>query len=208
MKGLLLKDWYMTKKYCRAYLLIAVVFVAVSFFSDGDMFFTFYPCLLCGMIPVNLLAYDERSRWIQYSETLPYSRAQIVSSKYLIGLMAQMAMLLVTGIVQGIRMSIGGTLRLDEFSMLMLLMLIISTLSPSICLPFVFKLGVEKGRIAYYLMVGMVCAGSVIASSVFRGGLETEIRPNAVLAIVAAAGIALYALSWYLSVKFYQAREI
>ena len=208
MKGILLKDWYMTKKYCRAYLLIAVVFVAVSFFSDGDMFFTFYPCLLCGMIPVNLLAYDERSRWIQYSETLPYSRAQIVSSKYLIGLMAQMAMLLVTGIVQGIRMSIGGTLRLDEFSMLMLLMLIISTLSPSICLPFVFKLGVEKGRIAYYLMVGMVCAGSVIASSVFRGGLETEIRPNAVLAIVAAAGIALYALSWYLSVKFYQAREI
>lgn len=30
MKGLLLKDWYMMKKYCRAYLLIAVVFIAVS----------------------------------------------------------------------------------------------------------------------------------------------------------------------------------
>lgn len=208
MKGLLLKDWYMAKKYCRAYLLIAIVFIAVSFFSEGDLFFVFYPCLLCGMIPVNLMAYDERSRWIQYSDTLPYSRAQIVSSKYLIGLMAQMAMLLVTGIVQGIRMNMGGTFRLDEFSTLMLLMLIISTLSPSICLPFVFKLGVEKGRIVYCLMAGMVCAGSVIASSIFRGGSEMEVQPNAVLAIVALAGIALYALSWYLSVKFYQAREI
>lgn len=63
MKGLLLKDWYMMKKYCRAYLLIAVVFIAVSLFSNDNMFFVFYPCLLCGMIPVNLLAYDERSRW-------------------------------------------------------------------------------------------------------------------------------------------------
>lgn len=208
MKGLLLKDWYMTVKYCRAYLLIAIVFIAVSFAGDGNLFFTFYPCLLCGMIPVNLLAYDERSRWIQYSETLPYSGAQIVSSKYLIGLFAQITMLLVTSITQGLHMRIGDTFRFDEFAMLMLLMLIICTLSSSICLPFVFKLGVEKGRIAYYLMVGMVCAGSVIASSVFRGGLEMEVRPNAVLAIVAAAGIALYALSWYLSVKFYQAREL
>ena len=150
MKGLLLKDWYMTKKYCRAYLLIAIVFIAVSFFSNGDMFFVFYPCLLCGMIPVNLMAYDERSRWIQYSDTLPYSRAQIVSSKYLIGLMAQMAMLLVTGIVQGIRMCMEGTFQMNEFSMLMLPMLIVSTLTPSICLPFVFKLGVEKGRIILF----------------------------------------------------------
>jgi len=208
MKGLLLKDWYMTVKYCRVYLLIAVVFIAVSFASDGNLFFTFYPCLLCGMIPVNLLAYDERSRWIQYCEALPYSRAQIVSSKYLMGLFAQITMLLVSGIAQGIRMHIGGVFRLDEFSMLMLLMLIICTLSPSICLPFVFKWGVEKGRIAYYLMVGIGCAGSVIASSLFRAELQTEASHNVALGIVALVGIGIYALSWYLSVKFYQAREI
>ena len=98
MKGLLLKDWYMVKTYCRAYLLIAVVFIALSFFSDNNMFFVFYPCLLCGMIPVNLLAYDERSRWTQYSGTLPYTKTQIVSGKYLIGLFAQLAILIATGV--------------------------------------------------------------------------------------------------------------
>ena len=89
MKGLLLKDWYMMKKYCRSYVLIAVVFIALSLVSSGNMFFVFYPCLLCGIIPVNLLGYDERSRWMQYSGTLPYTKRQIVSAKYLIGLLAQ-----------------------------------------------------------------------------------------------------------------------
>ena len=55
MKGLLLKDWYMMKKYCRPYLVLAVVFIAVSLFSDYNMVFVFYPCLLCGIIPVSLL---------------------------------------------------------------------------------------------------------------------------------------------------------
>jgi len=208
MKGLLLKDWYMMKKYCRAYLLIAVVFIAVSLFSDDNMFFAFYPCLLCGMIPVNLLAYDERSRWMQYSGTLPYTKKQIVSGKYLIGLLAQITMLIVTGAAQALKMSVGGGFKFGDFAVLMLLMLIVSTLTSSICLPFVFKLGVEKGRTAYYIMVGFVCGASVLASSIMRGQLMTEIQPNLVLALIAIIGISIYILSWYLSVMFFMKREI
>jgi len=208
MKGLLLKDWYMTKKYCRAYLLIAIVFLAVSFASDDNMFFVFYPCLLCGMIPVNLLAYDERSRWVQYSLTLPYTKKQLVSSKYLIGLLAQSAILLITGITQGIELGISNAFHADDFLVLMLLMLILATLASSICLPFVFKLGVEKGRTAYYVMVGLVCGGSVVASKLFRGGMQTAIQPNLPLLLLALAGIGIYILSWHLSIVFYQKREV
>ena len=43
MKGLLLKDLYMVKKYCRSYLLIAILFLALSLMSDENMFFVFYP---------------------------------------------------------------------------------------------------------------------------------------------------------------------
>ena len=207
MKGLLLKDWYMMKKYCRAYLLIAVVFVAVSLVNDDNMFFVFYPCLLCGMIPVNLLGYDERSRWTQYSGALPYTKTQIVSAKYLIGLLAQLAMLLVTGMVQGIKMSMHGTFAKD-FPVLMLLMLTVATLSSSISLPFIFKLGVEKGRTGYYVMIGFVCGASVLASSIFTDRLQMEIQPNALLAILAMVGVGVYILSWYMSVVFYKKREV
>ena len=208
MKGLILKDWYMMKKYCRAYLLIAVVFIAVSLFSNDNMFFVFYPCLLCGMIPVNLLGYDERSRWMQYSGTLPYTKTQIVSGKYLIGLLSQITILVATGVAQAAKMLIAHNFELGDFAVLMLLMLIVSTLTSSICLPFVFKLGVEKGRTAYYIMIGFVCGASVLASSILRRQLISEIKPNLILELVAVVGICVYILSWYLSIVFFKKREI
>lgn len=208
MKGLLLKDWYMMKKYCRTYLLIAAVFIGVSLVNSDNMFFVFYPCLLCGMIPVNLLAYDERSRWVQYSGTLPYTKAQIVSAKYLMGLFAQLAMLLATGIAQGLRMHMSGSFRLDDFLVLMLTLLVVATIGSSITMPFIFKLGVEKGRIAYYFMIGIVCAASAVASSLFSGDLQAKMKPNGLLPMLCLVGIGVYALSWYLSIVFYKNREI
>ena len=208
MKGLLLKDWYMMKKYCRAYLLIAVVFLAVSLFSDDNLFFVFYPCLLCGMIPVNLLAYDERSRWMQYSAALPYTKTQIVSGKYIIGLLSQLTILVLTGIAQAANMIASGKFVPGDFAVLMLLMLIVSTFTSSISLPFVFKLGVEKGRTAYYVMIGFVCGASVVASQILSGRLTSEIRPNTVLLVLAVVGIGIYILSWYMSVVFFKKREI
>ena len=208
MKGLLLKDRYMMNKYCRAYLVIAIVFIAVSLVSNDNMFFIFYPCLLCGMIPVNLLAYDERSRWLQYSCTLPYSREQFVSAKYLIGLLAQVAMLIVTGIAQAIKMSVTGNFIIGNFIVLILSMLIISTFTSSIALPFIFKMGVEKGRIAYFVMIGFVCSASFLASNLFKGQFESKIQPKSPFAVLAVVGIGVYIFSWFLSVRFFKKREI
>ena len=172
------------------------------------MFFVFYPCLLCGMIPVNLLGYDERSRWTEYVGTLPYTKTQIVSAKYLIGLFTQIAMLTVICITQGVKTGIEGTFVLKEFLVLMMLLLIMSSVASSLTLPFVFKYGVEKGRGAYYVMIGVVCAGSIIATTIFKEGLQNEIQLNAVLPIACIVGVGIYALSWYLSIVFYKNRKV
>lgn len=206
MQGLLLKDWYMIKKYCRAYLLLTVIFTVVSFFGDDNLFLIFYPCLLCGVIPVNLIAYDENSRWTQYSESLPYTRAQIVSSKYLIGIFTQLAVMILTVIAQSVRMNMAGNFSLSELLMIALTMLSIAGLSSAICLPFIFKMGVEKGRTAYYVMIGIVCAGAVSASMVF--GEQAEAQIDLPIAIIAVISVAIYAFSWYLSILFYKKREL
>lgn len=208
MKGLLLKDFYMLKKYYRTYLLIVVVFTAASLVGDDNMFFTFYPVLLCGMIPVSLLGYDERSRWIEYSGTLPYTKAQIVSSKYIIGLSAQIIVLLVTGIAQGIKMSKNGGLFANNYFLALMLGIFIMAAFSSFCLPFIFKFGMEKGRMAYYVMIGFICAGGWGASKLLKGGLKIGTQVNAVLLMLALAGIGIYVLSWYLSIVFYKRREI
>lgn len=208
MKGLLLKDWYMMKKYCRAYIVIAVVFIAMSLVNNGNMFYVFYPCLLCGMIPANLIGYDEKSHWIQYSGTMPYTRTQIVSAKYLIGLFAQVTMLIVTGIAQGIKMGVSGKFILNNFIVLMLLMLSMATFTSSISLPFIFKLGVEKGRVAYFMMIGVVCGASTLATSLLREQQQVQIQTNVFLIILAVIGVSVYIFSWYMSVVFYKRREI
>ena len=207
MKGLLLKDWYMMKKYCRYYLFVSIGFIMLSMMSSGNMFFIFYPCLLVGMIPVNLLGYDERSRWTEYVGTLPYTKTQIVSAKYLIGLFMQIALLTIICITQGVKMSIEKSFILKEFLVLMMLLLIMASVASSLTLPFVFKYGVEKGRGAYYVMIGVVCAGSFIATTIFKEGLHNEIQLNTVLPIACIVGVAIYVVSWCLSIMFYKKRE-
>ncbi len=208
MKGLLLKDWYMMKRYCRYYLFATVVFIILSLMTDGNMFFVFYPCMLCGMVPVNLIGYDERSRWMQYSGTMPYTKAQIVSGKYVIGSLVQFTTMLAIVAAQAVKMAAAGDFVPGELAVLMQLLLIVSTLSSSICLPFIFKLGVEKGRTAYYVMIGFVCGASALASGLLGDRPGGEIQPGMILALLAAVSIGVYVLSWYMSIVFFKKREI
>ena len=209
MKGLLLKDLYMAAKYCRMSLLLAAVFMVVSYFSDTNLYFLFYPCMVCGMIPITLLGYDEGSKWLQYSRTMPYTSAQIVSAKYLIGLFAQLLMLLITAAVQALRMIVGGSFVLGEYLVLLMMLTVLSLVSSSISLPFMFKMGVQKGRLAYFVMIGLVTAASV-AAGVIVGEQLTEIAPLAgmILPVFCLGGIGIYAFSWYLSIIFFKKREL
>jgi len=210
MKGLLLKDAYMTAKYCRAFVLIIIVFVGVSFLDvdSNQYFFTFYPCILSGMIPITLLGYDERSGWMTYSATFPYSKAQIVSGKYIIGLLSQASVLIVICIAQAIKMSISKNLALADFGLVAAVMLVTSCVTSGISLPFMFKLGVEKGRIAFYFMIGSACAASVIAARIFDTGAEPVDVPTFVFPVLLLVGIVVYAGSWLLSIRFFDKCEI
>jgi len=105
-------------------------------------------------------------------------------------------------------MTVDGNFVFGEFAVLMLLLLTVATLTSSISLPFIFKLGVEKGRTAYYVMIGFVCGASILASGLLRGQTAAEIQPNLVLTMVALAGVGVYIFSWCMSVVFFKRREI
>lgn len=208
MKGLLLKDFYLVTKYCRTYFLIAAVFIAVSFVSDGNLFYIVYPSLLSGMVPTTLLAYDERSRWNEYIGTLPYTKAQIVSGKYITGLAVQILVLVLIGIAQAVRMCANGVFDIKDYMSLISVLFVASCVASSLTLPFIFKWGVEKGRLAYFVIVGIGCAGAVAVQSFFYVQPQMKIPTGVIFPVSCIAGIFLYALSWYLSIVFYKKREI
>lgn len=70
-----------------------------------------------------------------------------------------------------------GQLPIEEAQALGLSMIATELLSPALTLPFVFRFGVEKGRMAYYLVIG----GGGAAVMLFMGGSLQPSLPVALL---------------------------
>ncbi len=206
MRGLLLKDIYLAKKYCRAFLLILLVFAVAGFLPDANAYFIFYPCLIAGVLPVTLISYDERDKWNVYAQTLPFTKAQLVSAKYILGLCSSLLTLAITASAQAFRMVKAGTFAPQECVSLILVLCSICLFTPSVTLPLIFKFGTEKGRLAYYLFIGICFALTSVLTKVKHFALLPG-GPAGILAVFAAA-LLLYGASWALSITFYKKREI
>jgi ABC-type transport system involved in multi-copper enzyme maturation permease subunit len=207
MKGLLLKDFYMSVKYCRIFLLIIVIFSAVSLMDDSMGFFSTFPVLIAGMLPVTLLSYDEKEKWHIYSGTFPYSRDQLVSSKYIFGLLVSLAALVFSAAVLAIRLSITNSFSVIEFLSSVAGMFTAGLLGSALVLPFIFKLGAEKGRIMYFVVI-IAIFGLGMAYENLNVNTGLILGPAAILAVTTIGTVILYAVSWLMSISFYRKREL
>ena len=207
MKALLYKDFCLMKKHCRAYLFVMVFILLAAVLEEDGLFMLLYPCILSGMMPVTLMGYDERSGWDRYSSMLPYTKGEMVSSKYIIGLVMQAVVMALSAAAQLCRTARFGDAGVP-LGVIMAIMITASFVSVGFCMPFMFKFGVEKGRVAYYLMIGMAC-GACAAASMHSGGATAAEIPGAPVWLAAAAlSAAIYAASWYVSVVWYSKREV
>jgi hypothetical protein len=57
------------------------------------------------------------------------------------------------------------------------------------------------------VFLGVVCAGSMIATTIFKEGLQNEIRINGGVPMLCLVAMGIYAFSWVLSARFYKKRE-
>ena len=204
MKGLLLKDVYQMWYYTRVIILAAVVMMLVGVFGmkEGSNFFMLYGGFLLGIFPMTLLAYDQNSRFSAYSAALPVTKEQLVGSKYLIGLGAMALSELLSMAALAAAQLLWGTVTVQ--------ITVATLLGNMILLPLTYRFGYEKARYVYYLCIGVLaCLMGIAVSS--GGILLNSILPAhgslLVLVVVLAAALALYALSWRLSVAWYGKAE-
>lgn len=212
MKGLLLKDFYMTVKYCRMIFLIDVFFIAVSFLNRENIVFLVFPTLISGMLPITLLSLDERFKWTQYSAALPYTKFRIVFEKYIIGLLITAATSIFVLICMIIRTSFYNDLSIFGAAIFSVGIFALSVIFPSLCLPLCFKFGTEKGRIAFFILFGLIM--SVFAAATEGGNIENIIvglkgtNPAVVITIGLVSIIAVYIASLAISAAIYKNKEI
>ena len=201
MKGLLLKDFIMTWKYCRAFLFLMAVFLIGSVFVTVNSFMTVYPVVLSSMLPFSICAYDERIKWSVYCDALPISRKKVVVSKYLFALICILTVTVGISLSIFIRMKMNGEVNVKELFTIVTLLLSVALVSPGFMLPFVFKYSVEKARMVYYVTVGVVCAVSAMLS------FDVSI-PDVPVYIALVIAVVLFALSCFISVKLYENRDL
>lgn len=211
MKALMLKDAYLIWKNNKFVLGMCLLFSAIPLLNPDlaqrfNFFFFVYPCLLILNILLSLLSYDSKSRWEEYAMALPYSRVQLVTAKYLMGLLLAGGTLLLELTCQGLRMHLAGTFQWPVLLLMGSGLTLVALLPSSLCLPLLYFFGVEKGQLVY--VWALVCLGAMLGVAVFA---LPEIPVSQLTGLTLpgfALGILLFALSWYISVRIYRNREL
>jgi len=207
MKGLLLKDFYMAKKYCRMVLLLIVVFAGVSIAEPSNLFFQFYPVVMASMLPVTILGYDEKCHWNVYGQIFPYSKKQFVSVKYLMALFFVCGMWFLLAVVQLISTLVNGAGFHGNFWFFFLLVLSCGLFASGIILPVIFRFGTEKGRLAFMVVIVLICGGSAATMSIDIS-LYVPVSAGILSFMILAGSSMLFLLSWLVSIKIYEKREL
>ena len=213
MKGLLLKDAYQAWYYAKMVVVSAVVMMGVGVISmmNGANFFIVYAGFLLGMMPMTLLAYDQTSKFNEYSATLPATKEQLVGCKYIVGLCGLVLAELFAAAALGVA-SLHWT-AVDHALVVSTLVQVGMTtlLNSAVLLPLNYRFGYEKAKYAFYLMVGLVAALMGFGVSANEDGLARNLLPQGISSLgllgIAVAALALYALSWRLSVAWYGKAE-
>ena len=209
MKALIYKDLIAVWRYCRNYLFICGGFLVLSIFVEEYAFLQIYPLILMGTLINTLIAYDERDGWDLQVLTMPVSRKQYVTAKYLTGLVLQGTTLALTAAVYGLGNWMNGTFDWEVFWRDVGLMVLLAAAAPSLILPFVFRNGSEKGRMAYLIVFGTIFALFVAGSAILvKLGLANIMVELPVAAMAAVLTLILYPCSWALSVYWYEKREL
>ena len=201
MKALILKDTYVIWRQMKYFLVMILLFSALpSGFNNA------FAVIYTSMLPYTALAYDERSKWDQMAAMMPYSTRDVVLGKYVFGWLCIGAAAVLSGLLQ-----MALSLVVDRVFLpgVMVLSVLGAVCILAISLPLMFRMGVEKGRLAMFLVIFLVCgaAGAIahIAESVGSGTVFAFQGP--VLGVTLLAALVLTAVSVPLSMRFYTKRQ-
>ena len=184
-------------------LLVLLLFALVGMLTPRDFFYVLFPLVLCCALSASLISFDENAHWDVFSGTLPVTRKLLVTERYLFHLLLSAVLFLLCAL--GIRRVYG--LSSPEARSMLFLMLFCALLLPSVVLPLMFKLGAAKGYLYAMLIMALGIGVAYLASEAMSYSVLLEVAPAAIAA-AALVLAALYVLSWRLSVRLFEAREL
>lgn len=203
MKGLLIKDYYTLLKQMKLYLFFIVV---LSLFQSMSL--SGLAVVYAAMLPITALAYDERSKWDNLAATMPYSSTNLVLSKYLLGYLSVMISCVLIFAVEFVASAYKQILFTPEQGITILLVGCVGVALLAVNLPFMFWLGVEKGRIIYFVLIAATVFLGMMAGEQIKNALsQVDLSIAGLSGAVAAATLLLNAASVWISINVYRKKR-
>ncbi len=206
MTGLLVKDCLTLVKQMKIFLVIIIVFSIVPGYNMSA-----FAIVYSALLPMTALAYDERSKWDMLASMMPYRPRDMVLSKYLLGIGAVLAAVILSCVAQIVINAVRHTAAEPGFIAGSAVMFCAGLITLSLLLPFMFRFGVEKGRIALFVIVGLAAVAAVFLSGRSEDAASfyasESISLSAVAGVIGAAAAVILIVSVLISVRIYSRKE-
>lgn len=195
MKSLLLKDCYVITKQLKIFLVIIPV---IALTTGGSMYAL--AILLGAVLPMTAIAYDERSKWEQLAAMMPYSKFQLIFSKYLLGYICMLgaALLAFVGQIIGKRI---GIMQTEDSNYILFIAVIGGLIFIAINTPILFKFGSEKGRFVFIIAMAIIGASGPILQKVNSRIILDISRKSPILLFTAAIAINVISVIISINIK-------
>lgn len=209
MLGLIKKDFLMLKGNFKTWLILLFVYIVMEF--QESMSLAFLLPFMCVVTMLSTFSYDSYNKWDAYVCSLPDGRKNSVGAKYI----ATILLILVTVLITTILTIIIGyyrtkTINLESMGETIMGAIFATTLLQSIMYPAIYKFGVEKARIAIFIVVfGFALIGSILSKyidfeSIIQGLAFLE---NYMMIIIPIVIIIMLYVSYKISEVIYKRKE-
>lgn len=216
MKGLFYKDARLLWARCKTNLLVELLLLSASVIvvsreNSMVLFCLMYAGYFLSTPMIQLFTCDRTTGWNDFSGTLPVTAAQIVTARYQLTLVLNgVAALWLLGMAALVGLLGGGLPPIKVFALLAVI-LCLSLSCSSVLFPLWYHFG-QAGSMLYPIVAGVLaglCAIAVskatISGPVNGSYLTALTRQGAPFFVGAvAACMALFAVSWRLSIRFYR----
>ena len=206
MIALLRKDIYVADKQARLLIVLALIFCLIP---NMGAFSSTYALMTAFMIPINSLAYDDKSKWDKYAAMLPYRISELVGSKYLLCVIYTGLAFLIVAVgmaVQGLVVTKAG-IDWTELWETELVLIVTMAFIMNLTLPMLYRFGTERGRMLMILMLGAALGMGLGLVKI----VKTLHIPGLPLPLIVTAGVAaavlLTVISVRLAMRFYRNRR-
>lgn len=154
MTGLMVKDFLVMRKSIKTYILfLAFYFVMAALGLFPISFVTSMVQLIIMMLPLSAFSYDELAKWDRYAFSLPLGRRAVAGARYLFALLLSLFAALF-GLVSCLILSVFfHDPNLVENCLTVTVSLALGLLYCDILLPLTYKLGPERARPYFYLVI-------------------------------------------------------